>query len=140
MLARYFAYGSNLNPQQMQDRCDTTIEDRGAARLDGYRLVFAGTSKNWREGGVATIVPNPGRSVAGRIYALADEALARLDDFEGNYHRVEIEIAGETLWTYVRRSDQPRNAPCPEYLAHMAHAYGELGFELLELLHALPSA
>ncbi len=136
-MPRYFAYGSNLSVAQMRRRC-TDVVPGEPARLGEYRLAFAGSSKNWRSGGVATIVPSPGGSVPGRIYTLDEGALSRLDRFEGSYDRIEITIGAETLWTYRRRSDGPANAPSLEYFAIMAHAYGALGFDLAELVAALP--
>ena len=49
----YIAYGSNLNLEQMADRCPTA-RVVGATVLDDYQLVFQR---------VATIVPRPGAKV-----------------------------------------------------------------------------
>lgn len=139
-MPRYFAYGSNLSVPQMQRRCPGALPGE-AARLPGHHLAFAGVSKNWAAGGVATIVPSdPAHSVPGRLYTLDEAALLRLDVYEGSYDRIAITVGHETVWTYRRRSDLPRNAPSLEYFAIMAHAYGTLGFDLAELVAALPIA
>lgn len=135
-MQRYFAFGSNLDPDQMLRRC-TRVRELGPARLPGYQLVFAGASARWDNGGVATIVPDPERAVLGLLYALDDDAFARLDRFEGGYDRTRLELDGEDVWTYVRRSATPRNPPSPRYFGIMAHGYGRLGFGLDELLFSL---
>ena len=52
----YFAYGSNINLEQMAVRCPAA-QVVGPAVLDGYELLFRG---NRRGTGVATIEPLPG--------------------------------------------------------------------------------
>ena len=52
----YFAYGSNINLEQMADRCPAA-EVVGTAVLDGYELLFRGKRSGY---GVATIEPQPG--------------------------------------------------------------------------------
>ena len=52
----YFAYGSNINLNQMDVRCpDARVV--GPAVLEGYELLFRGNSRGC---GVATIAPNEG--------------------------------------------------------------------------------
>lgn len=77
----YFAYGSNLDPEQMKRRCPghTVV---GLAALHEHRLAFPLTSHDWG-GGVASVVPSHGTSVWGVVYDLTDEDLAALDRYEG---------------------------------------------------------
>lgn len=77
----YFAYGSNLNPDQMQRRCPGHVVV-GMAALHEYRLTFPLTSHDWG-GGVASVAPSHGTSVWGMVYELTDEHLAALDRYEG---------------------------------------------------------
>ena len=70
---QYFAYGSNMNLDQMARRCPDA-EVVGAVRLDGYRLAFAG---------VATILPDPGSHVDGVLWEISAEDEKRLDFYEG---------------------------------------------------------
>lgn len=132
----YFAFGSNLSPKQMQKRCGAVGPPRPAT-LDAHRLVFAGASRNWNGAGVATIVPEPATVVHGAIYEMDDDALERLDRFEGSYERRLVVVDQVEAWTYVRRESTPRRPPSPEYLAIMAHAYGAHGHPLSALLDAL---
>ncbi len=71
----YFAYGSNINLDQMAYRCPNA-EPRMAVTLDGYELLF-------RRGGFATIAPKEGGQVQGLIWKLTPQCVASLDGYEG---------------------------------------------------------
>ena len=70
----YFAYGSNLNFEQMAYRCpEATVV--GIAKLDGYELAF--------RRGYLTILPKEGASVEGLIWSVTDHDESQLDCYEG---------------------------------------------------------
>ena len=70
----YFAYGSNLNFDQMAYRCpEATVV--GTAKLDGYELAF--------RRGYLTILPKEGASVEGLIWSVTDHDESQLDCYEG---------------------------------------------------------
>ena len=70
----YFAYGSNLNFEQMAYRCpEATVV--GTAKLDGYELAF--------RRGFLTILPKEGASVEGLIWSVTDHDESQLDCYEG---------------------------------------------------------
>ena len=75
----YFAYGSNINLEQMADRCPAA-EVVGTAVLDGYELLFRGNRSGY---GVATIEPQPGKQVHGLLWKLTPECEQSLDFYEG---------------------------------------------------------
>ena len=77
----YFAYGSNMDPVQMAERCPGS-RALGAARLAGWRLTFTRDSPAWG-GGVGHIELAPGDEVWGVLWDLTDENLASLDEYEG---------------------------------------------------------
>ena len=77
----YFAYGSNLNPEQMQRRCPGHSVV-GLAALRDHRLAFPITSHDWG-GGVASVAPSHGPCVWGFVYDLPEADLASLDRYEG---------------------------------------------------------
>jgi len=77
----YFAYGSNLNPEQMRLRCPSH-KVVGLGALRDHRLAFPLTSHDWG-GGVASLVPAHGSSAWGVVYELSDDDLASLDRYEG---------------------------------------------------------
>lgn len=99
-MLRYFAYGSNMLPKQMAERC------RGAkllctARLDGWRFLMT-------KRGTANIVPDKNESVFGALWQCSLQHMSILDQYEGvsvqNYLRrsVLIEQAdGRETSTYV---------------------------------------
>jgi hypothetical protein len=71
----YFAYGSNMNIEQMKDRCPTAVQ-KGVAKLPKHRFLI-----NTR--GVASVEPDKKADVYGVLWNItaADEAV--LDRYEG---------------------------------------------------------
>jgi gamma-glutamylcyclotransferase (GGCT)/AIG2-like uncharacterized protein YtfP len=77
----YFAYGSNLDPEQFSRRCPGAAVV-GLGELRDHRLTFPLTSHDWG-GGVASVGVAHGESVWGVVYELGDADLAALDRYEG---------------------------------------------------------
>jgi len=95
----FFAYGANMNPQQMHQRC-RDFKVVTIARLPCYRIGFFGHSKIW-DGAQATIVRDPLHEVWGVVYELSDMDLERLDawqdvrmDGTGPYFHYPVRVAG----------------------------------------------
>ena len=135
----YFAFGSNLDPKQMELRVPKACF-AGKARARGYRLGFAGQSLRWG-GGVAEMQPQDGSYVEGVIYSLPKDAFERLDRFEGNYNRKTIEVeleAGETIdaEVYMLKPRRP-NPPSQQYWDVLIAAYEKLGFDAAPLQQAV---
>jgi gamma-glutamylcyclotransferase (GGCT)/AIG2-like uncharacterized protein YtfP len=85
----YFAYGSNMSPDQMAARCPNATPV-GVAVLEGWHVAI-----NSR--GVATIVPDHARSVVeGVLWRVTETCLRSLDRFErvadGLYVREEFQV------------------------------------------------
>jgi hypothetical protein len=101
----YFAYGSNLNLRAVSDWCRhyghrTPIMKNGRpAVLDNYRLCFPIFSEYWR-GGIADIVYDPGKYVAGALFDLTEHDLRILDEKVGR----KIDSSGREIGVY-KRSD-----------------------------------
>ena len=77
----YFAYGSNMNWLQMQDRCPSA-RFLHLAVLPDYQLAF--TRKSIKRGcGVADVVPAPGQNVWGVVYEISNRDVENLDRSEG---------------------------------------------------------
>jgi gamma-glutamylcyclotransferase (GGCT)/AIG2-like uncharacterized protein YtfP len=101
----YAAYGSNLDPTQMAERCPHSPL-RGTGWLTGWRLTFGG--EGW-DGALPTVVEEPGAQVFVAIFDVtaADESV--LDEWESAttelYRKVRLRVAtleGEqTAWVYV---------------------------------------
>ena len=75
----YFAYGSNINLDQMAHRCPAA-QVVGPVVLENYKLLFRG---NTRGNGVATIKPHKGREVHGLLWKITPECERALDVYEG---------------------------------------------------------
>ena len=75
----YFAYGSNMNLNQMAFRCpDAEVVE--SVRLEGYRLAFR---TNGGGNGVATILPEEGSCVDGVLWRISEQDEQHLDHYEG---------------------------------------------------------
>lgn len=122
----YFAYGSNMDPEQMDARCPGA-RLLGAARLDGWRLTFDRFSER-RGGHVADIVPAPCAATWGVLWDVTPAHLDALDRFEGvaigAYRRFTVAVrAGgdaplEAVAYGVCEPERP-GPPSPAYLAHL---------------------
>ncbi len=86
----YFAYGSNLDREQVRERCPGS-RARFRARLCDHRLDFTHYSSRWT-GGAADVVPHSGDEVWGAVYELRDEDFDMLDRFERGYDRVLLTV------------------------------------------------
>lgn len=102
----YFAYGSNMDHEQMQARCPGH-RVIGIGRLSNYALVFTRWSRSWNSG-TADILPDRAREIYGVLYDLTLDDLKRMDkfaDYPNSYIRqdVVVENQGEALpaLTYV---------------------------------------
>jgi gamma-glutamylcyclotransferase (GGCT)/AIG2-like uncharacterized protein YtfP len=87
----YFAYGSNMDWQQMQRRCPSS-KFVCIARLPDYQFAIARHSR-LRHCGTATIVAQYGSDVWGIVYEVSDEDLIALDAFEDGYRRETISVS-----------------------------------------------
>src|ERR1700691_1716592 len=65
-VALYAAYGSNMDPAQMAERCPHSPQ-RGSGWLEGWRLAFGGEDIGW-EGAMATVVEAAGQRVFVVLY------------------------------------------------------------------------
>ncbi len=103
----YAAYGSNMDPQRMGERCPHSPL-RTTGWLLGWRLTFGGEDLGW-DGALATVVEDPLEQVFVAVYDVTDEDAGRLDSWEsadsGLYRKVRVRVTtllGEqSAWTYV---------------------------------------
>ena len=120
---RYFAYGSNLNKKQMQERCPDS-KPLFTAVLPNYKLIFVGWSRQWK-GAVASIKASRGDRVRGAVSEISEQCLRKLDRFEGypqNYNRLKVIVFGEDdeaieAVTYIKAGQIEEGQPSKEYLA-----------------------
>ena len=120
----YFAYGSNLDVDQMRARCpDHAVV--GLAVLSNHRIGFPLFSNAWASG-VAGLIPSHGEKVWGVVYELSESDLAALDGHEGwkgpaNQHNL---YERETVTVEVVRPDDgsvPRRLRAYTYYPHRAN-------------------
>ena len=135
-----WAYGSNLDGEQMSSRCPSAqVEAR--ATLPNYALAFGGFSERWG-GPVASVVRARGSRVEGLLYRIEPADLAALDRFEGHpfaYERVVKTLIDEhgrkrRAHVYLQPEDgfEPW-APSPGYFGVIWSAYERLGFDVVPL-------
>lgn len=77
----YFAYGSNMDWNQMRGRCPSA-RFVCRAKLCDHRLAFTRKSRD-RECGVADVLPAQGYSVWGVVYQIDERDIGCLDKSEG---------------------------------------------------------
>ncbi len=148
----YFAYGSNMDPTQMQARCPDA-RFVSLACLNGHVLCFPRRSKT-RGCGVSSILAKDGCETWGVIYKLSDADLVALDRSEGYrqdrdprnnaYNRITISVrlGVETMEaeTYVASHQEGEHLPNVGYLAHIREGAVHHGLPAayLEFLAGLP--
>ncbi|MEV0945977.1 gamma-glutamylcyclotransferase [Rhodococcus sp. NPDC049939] len=123
----YAAYGSNMDPEQMLQRCPHSPM-AGTGWLHGWRLTFSGEDIGW-EGALATVAEDSDSKVFVVLYDVSDVDEARLDQWEGSelgIHRkirVRVDAAGESVlaWLYVLDAYEG-GLPSARYLGVMADA------------------
>jgi len=131
-MALYAAYGSNLDPAQMLERCPHSPA-AGTGWLEGWRLTFGGEELGY-EGALATLVEAPGGRVFVGLYDITDDDARRLDAWEGAdtglYRTLRVRVAtldGDTLaWVYVL-DGYDGGLPSARYLGVLADAADRAG-------------
>jgi gamma-glutamylcyclotransferase (GGCT)/AIG2-like uncharacterized protein YtfP len=103
----YAAYGSNLDPHRMGERCPHSPL-RSTGWLEGWRLTFGGEEHGW-DGALPTVVPDPFERVFVALYDVTEEDVTVLDGWEsadsGLYRKLTVRVATMTgehvAWIYV---------------------------------------
>ena len=128
MMIYYFAYGSNMDSSRMARMCPNARAS-GTGILFDYRFII-------NEQGLATVVPEAGKQVYGALWAVSDEDLLRLDEYEevasGLYSRVPVKVtlrrgAVSTALVYVAANNKP-GSPESQYLETIVAAATRHGF------------
>ena len=123
----YAAYGSNLDPERMAERCPhSPLQATGW--LEGWRLTFGGEHLGW-DGALATLAQDTFEQVFVGVYDVTDEDVVRLDEYEsantGLYRRTQVRVStmqGEVVaWAYVLDAYEG-GLPSANYLGVLADA------------------
>ena len=128
----YAAYGSNLDPAQMIERCPHSPV-YGSGWLEGWRLTFGGEDLGW-EGALATLVQSPGEHVFVGLYDMTDEDAKSLDAWEGAdnglYRKLRVRVhlleGDKLVWVYVLDGYEG-GLPSARYLGVLAPAAEKAG-------------
>jgi gamma-glutamylcyclotransferase (GGCT)/AIG2-like uncharacterized protein YtfP len=129
MAGLYFAYGSNMDPGQMAQRCPGA-KCSGTGQLFGFRFALDGR-------GAADVIQDASSSVFGVLWHLTELCESSLDRYEGvssgiykkTYHEI---VTAEDQGTvkalvYIAQGDRrgsPRGADYMDRIIKAATAYG----------------
>jgi hypothetical protein len=123
----YFAYGSNMDVNQMADRCPSA-EIVGVCRLDRHRFII-----NRR--GVATLVPDAASCVLGILWDLPPEDEQSLDEYEGvptyyQKHLIVVETDREAIQALIYlAADRTPGRSRPGYMEEILAAARQYKFD-----------
>jgi gamma-glutamylcyclotransferase (GGCT)/AIG2-like uncharacterized protein YtfP len=128
----YAAYGSNMDPEQMLERCPHSPA-AGTGWLSGWRLSFGGEDMGW-DGALAMVVPDEASQTFVALYDVSPQDMATLDYWEGAdtgiYNKVRLRIStldGDVLaWVYVLDGYEG-GLPSARYLGLIAEAAQQAG-------------
>lgn len=91
----YAAYGSNMHPTQMRERCPSSPA-AGTGWLNGWRLTFGGEELGW-EGALTMVVPHAASQVFVALYDLSPHDESALDSWEGAdtglYEKIHLRVS-----------------------------------------------
>ncbi len=116
-----FAYGSNMDPSQMRERCPESDLSWFIAKAPRWRLCFPRCSIK-RKGGVGSLIRDDESSVWGVVFSVTKRDLTRLDRFEGvrsrSNERKPIEVIDEAGRTHQVETyfAKPADHPPREYV------------------------
>ena len=133
----YFAYGSNINLDQMAYRCpDAQVV--GLVTLEGWELLF-------RRGGFATIAPREGETVTGLLWSITRKCEQSLNRYEGYprfYDKRAVTVRdseGRSLSVMAYVMDErfrEAKLPSPGYYNGILEGYRQNGLPVDELKKA----
>ncbi|MBU3810674.1 MAG: gamma-glutamylcyclotransferase [Candidatus Niameybacter stercoravium] len=136
----YAAYGSNMNLEQMSNRCPAA-KVIGTGLVEGFRLTFRGSSR-----GVANIEHCPDRSVPVVLWEITESCEEVLDMYEGypNLYKkqtIEVQVDGKIqeamVYVMAKRYRAMPAIPTSYYLEIIAEGYNDNGLdlEILKMAH-----
>jgi hypothetical protein len=126
-VTHYAAYGTNMDPVRMGERCPHSPLST-VGWLQGWRLTFGGEEHGW-DGALTTIVEDPIDQVFVALYDVSREDESALDSWEsadsGLYRKTKVRVAtmagSVVAWTYVLDAYEG-GLPSASYLGVLADA------------------
>jgi len=147
MPVKYFAYGSNMDPDRMREERKVFFLKRERAVLEGWRLLFNKIKRDLPGAGYANIVKDEGSIVEGVLYEIREEDLEKLDECEGyprHYYRRKVKVRIEDgreveALTYIANPDMTRSdlKPTRKYLRYLIRGSDILSEEYREKLQRI---
>lgn len=138
----YLAYGSNLNLEQMAQRCPTA-KPMGRTDLKDYQLLFRGG----HGGSVATVEPQKGKTVPCLLWEITPVDEAALDRYEGFpflYRKevVKVRLGKKHVETmvYIMNEGRPLGIPSCYYYSVILEGYKSAGFDTQILKQAVENS
>lgn len=141
----YIAYGSNLNIEQMSQRCPGATV-LGTAEIPNYQLLFKGSLS----GSYLTIEPKANAKVPVAVWEVSDRHERALDLYEGFpnfYYKQEMvlpitnaktgKIQRRKVFVYIMHEERPIGIPSQFYVDTCVEGYEAFGFDLGFLEKAL---
>jgi hypothetical protein len=148
-MIRYFAYGSDLHRDAIADWCkhaDRPLprrEDVRPAVLTHHRICFPIHEAFW-QGGIADIVPEPGKSVSGALMEISNHGFETLERMAGRSlaRRTTVRVtpyAGgppvEAITFRIGQPDVRHMPPSVRYLERLTEAAAEMGLSMMWVMH-----
>ena len=134
----YFAYGSNIDLEQMAQRCPAA-QVMGPVILENYELAFRGS-------GFATIVPKKGGVVHGLLWSitpLCEQALDRYEGYPRHYTKEPVMVRRvdgreASVMAYVMAEEWSRYPALPSetYYGIIQRGFEENGLPVSSLENA----
>ena len=131
----YFAYGSNIDLEQMARRCPAA-QGVGPVTLENYELAFRGS-------GFATIVPKKGSVVHGLLWSttpLCEQALGRYEGYPRHYTKEPVTVRRAngreaSVMVYVMAEEWRRHPALPSetYYGIIRRGFEENGLPVSSL-------
>lgn len=125
----YFAYGANMNPENMAYRCPAAANPR-PFRLQGWQLKFYTH---------ATVEPNAHAETPGVLWEITDQCELELDRFEGfpvYYNKRQVTQDNISLFFY-EMADYKHGFPHKAYVADIESMYKKFNLPARHIVEAL---
>ena len=138
-IKKYIAYGSNMNLEQMEQRCPGA-RVTGKGWLRDHRLFFAGRP----DAAVASIEPAPGHAVPVVLWEITpkdEQALDRYEGFPWFYGKRELPVETDSepvsAMAYVMGPGFLYGFPSESYPNCIREGYASAGFDTVVLDEAV---
>ena len=120
----YFAYGSNLNHNQMRKRCKDS-KYLYQHFLQGYEFIFCSID---REEGYANLIKNKDSQVHGCLWSISGNDEKELDYYEGYpniYNKDYFQFNNQKVMFYIIKNNFKKKPPNIKYLNTIRKGYND---------------